>query len=230
MVILSVKGAELDPDLWKLKARTVFSGDSVRDNHGASAIFKELFTSSPASLEGLDKVVAFGVLEGNGCTTADAARVAYVQADLKSKNKTFALLPPELVPGGKKHIISPVSPLHKASYGHPENSAHWTKILRAVLVELGGRELEGMPSGPSVFYFGRASLTLRVYVDDLMLAGRIEVHPAFWFRLSKRVELEPFAPLTRVLGRTGRPVGFEDKPALPLDTADFSRQCVELCI
>ena len=106
MVILSINGAELDPDLWKLKARTVFRGDSVR-------------------------------------------------------------------------VIS---------------------------------------------------LTLRVYVDDLTLAGSVEVHPAFWLCLSKRVELEPFAPLARVFGRMGRPVGFEDKPALSLDTADFSRHCVELCI
>ena len=70
-MILSVKGPELDPDLWKLKARIVFRGDSVRDNHGASAIFEELYASSPASLEGL-KAVAFGLLEGNGCTTSDA--------------------------------------------------------------------------------------------------------------------------------------------------------------
>ena len=91
MVILSVKGAELDPDLWKLKARIIVRGDSVHDNHGASAIFEELCASSPASLEGLNTVVAFEFLEGNGCTTSDAVR-AYVQAALKSKNKTFVLL------------------------------------------------------------------------------------------------------------------------------------------
>ena len=226
MVILSVKGAELDPDLWKLKARIVFRGDSVRGNHGASAIFEELYASSPASLEGLNTVVAFGLLEGNGCATSDAVR-AYVQAALKSKNKTFVLLPPELVPEGKKHIISPVAPLHKSLYGHPESSAHWAKHLHAILLELGGRELEGMPS---VYFFEREGLILCVYVDDLTLSGRIEVHSAFWSVLSKRVELEPYAPLTRVLGRTHRPVWYNGIPALSLDTADFSKQRVELYV
>ena len=226
MVILSIKGAELDPDLWKLKARIVFRGDIVRDNHGASAIFEELCASSPASLEGLNTVVAFGLLEANGCTTSDAVR-AYVQAALKSKNKTFVLLPPELVPEGKKHMISPVAPLHKALYGHPESSAHWAKHLHAILLELGGRKLEGMPS---VYYFEREGLILCVYVDDLTLAGRIEVHPAIWNKLSQRVELEPFAPVTRVLGRTHRPVWLNGSPALSLDTADFSGQRVELYV
>ena len=32
MVILSVKAAELDPDLWKPKARIVFRGDSVTEH------------------------------------------------------------------------------------------------------------------------------------------------------------------------------------------------------
>ena len=137
------------------------------------------------------------------------------------------LLPPELVPEGKKHILSPVAPLHKALYGRPESSAHWAKHLHAVLLELGGRELEGMPS---VYYFEREGLILCVCVHDLTLAGRIEVHPAFWNKLSQRIELEPFAPITRVLGRTHRPVWFNGNPALSLDTADFSRQCAELCV
>ena len=131
------------------------------------------------------------------------------------------LLPPELVPE------SPVAPLHKALYGHPESSAHLAKHLHAILLELGGRELEGMPS---VYYFKGESLIPCVYLDDLTLAGRIEVHPAFWNKLPQRVELEPFAPLTRVLGRTHRPVWFNGNPALSLDTADFSRQCVELYV
>ena len=121
------------------------------------------------------------------------------------------LLPPELVPEGKKRIIFPVAPLHKALYGRPKSSAHWAKHLHAILLELGGRELEGMPS---VYYFEREGLILCVYVDDLTLAGRIEVHPAFWSKLSQRVELEPF----------------NGSPALSLDTADFSRQCVELYV
>ena len=83
---------------------------------------------------------------------------------------------------------------------------------------------------PSVCYFERAGLIPCAYVDDLTLAQgglRCIQHSA---RLSKSIDLEPFAPLTRVLGRTRRPVWFEDKPALSLDTADFSRQCVEFYV
>ena len=74
----------------------------------------------------------------------------------------------------------------------------------------------------SVCYFKREGLVLCLYVDDLTLTGRTETHPAFWLGLSKRVELEPFAPLTRIRGRTLGPVWFEDKPALSLGAADFS--------
>ena len=128
---------------------------------------------------------------------------------LPSSPKTKpVLLPPALVPESKKRSISPVAPLHKALRGHPESSAHWAKHLHAILLELGGRELEGMPS---VYYSA-----------NLTLAGRIEAHPAFWHKLAQRIELEQFAPLTRVLGRTHRPVWFDGKPALSLDTADFA--------
>ena len=129
-----MKGAELDLDLWKLKASIVCRGGSFRDNQGASAIFEGLCASSPASLEGLNTIVAFGLLEGN--TTSDAVR-AYVQTVRRSKNKTFVLLPPELVSEGKKHIISPVAPLRKPLYGHPESIVPIGQRLRAILAELG---------------------------------------------------------------------------------------------
>ena len=43
MVIVSVKGAELSPDSWKLKARIVFRGDNIRDECGMSTVFDELY-------------------------------------------------------------------------------------------------------------------------------------------------------------------------------------------
>ena len=54
MVIVAVKGAELSPDPWKLKARIVFRGDNIRDDCGMAAVFDELSSSSPSSLEGLN--------------------------------------------------------------------------------------------------------------------------------------------------------------------------------
>ena len=79
MFILSVKSAGLEPDLWRLKARIMFRGDDM------SAVFEELYASSPSYLAGLTTLVAFGLLDGHPCTMPDASR-AYVQAALQSKD------------------------------------------------------------------------------------------------------------------------------------------------
>ena len=172
MIILSVKSSELSPDQWRLKARIVFRGDDIRDQSGMSAVFEELFASSPSSLEGLNTAVAFGLLESHGVTTSDAVR-AYTQAKLNTKHRTYVLLPPELVPDHKKHLHQPCAPLHKALYGHPDSSAYWQKHLHAILVKLGGVEF---PNLPSVYHFPSLGLVLCVYVDDLTLAGKLSLH------------------------------------------------------
>ena len=87
MVIVSVKGAELNPDSWKLKARIVFRGDNIRDECGMSAVFDELYSSSPSSLEGLNTTIAFGLLDSHGVSVSDAIK-AYVQRELKSPTHT----------------------------------------------------------------------------------------------------------------------------------------------
>ena len=65
-------------------------------------------------------------------------------------------------------------------------------------------------------------------MDDLTLSGRRSLHDEFWRSLSQKVELEPFAPLTRVLGRCHRFVCWQQKKALALESADFAKQCVQL--
>ena len=69
---------------------------------------------------------------------------------------------------------------------------------------------------------------LCVYVDDLTLSGPIIHHEGFWSSLSKQVDLEPFTPLGRVLGRSHRFVLHEGVKALALETDDLARQCVDL--
>ena len=71
-------------------------------------------------------------------------------------------------------------------------------------------------------------LVLCVYVDDLTLSGWRSMHDEFWRSLSQKVELEPFAPVTRVLGRCHRFVFWQQKKALALESADFAKQCVQL--
>ena len=174
----------------------------------------------------MNTAVAFGLLESHGVTTSDAVR-AYTQAKLKTKHRTYVLLPPELVPPSKKHIIQPCAPLHKALYGHPEGSAYWQQHLHEILLKLGGEEF---PNLPSVYPFKSLGLVLCVYVDDLTSSGRRSLHDEFWrsLSLSQKVEFEPFATLTRVLGRCHRFVCWQQKKALALESAAFAKQCVQL--
>ena len=186
MVIVSVKGAELSPDSWKLKARIVFRGDNIRDECGMSAVFDELYFSSPSSLEGLNITTAFGLLDSHGVSVSDAIK-AYVQSELKSPTHTYVMLPPELVPDDKKHVKDPCARLYKALYGHPWSSASWYLHLDSILKGLGGQEF---PNLPSVYYFPHLSLVLCVYVDDLTSRGPTISHEGFWSSSSKQVDLQ----------------------------------------
>ena len=117
MVLVSVKGAELSPDPWKLKARIVFKGDNIRDECGMSAVFDELYSSSPSSLEGLSTTIAFGLLDFHGFSVSDAIK-AYVQSELNSATQTHVML--------RSHVKDPCAHVYKALYGHPLSSASWT--------------------------------------------------------------------------------------------------------
>ena len=225
MTIVSIKGFEKNPDEWRIKARVVFRGDAVKDQDGLGAIFQDLSASAPSSISGLNTVITFSMMPGNHCTTSDCIR-AYIQSPLKTKHRTFVLLPPELVPQSKKHLKSPCAQLHKSLYGHPESSAHWQSHLSAVLQkQLGGVEFQNLPS---VFWFDSMKLILSVYVDDLTLAGEASKHDSFWKTLKQHINLDPPTEFGRVLGRDHRLVKFEESRALALECSDFACQCVSL--
>ena len=221
MVIVSIKGFEKQPDEWKIKARVVFRGDAVRDQDGLAATFQELQASAPSSIAGLNVVMAYSMIGDNICTTSDCIR-AYIQCLLKSKHPTFVLLPPELVPPHLKHIIQPCALLHKALYGHPESSAHWSLHLAEVLkVKMGGKEF---PNMPSIWWFESSKMIMSVYVDDLTLGGNKTSHPSFWKELQQYINLDPFTEFGRVLGRDHQVLNGE----LVLGSSDFTRQCISL--
>ena len=221
MTIVSIKGFEKEVSDWKIKARIVFRGDNVRDSDGLSAVFQELQASAPSSISGLNSVMCYAMLPGHTCTTSDCIR-AYIQCVLKTAVRTFVLLPPELVPASKKHILRPAAPLHKALYGHPESSAHWGNHLAEVLrTQLGGVE---WPNLPSVWWFGSSRMMLSVYVDDLTLSGEESRHSAFWETLQQHINLDPPTEFGRVLGRDHV---LKDR-TLILSSADFAKQCVQL--
>lgn len=219
MVIVSIKGYEKDPSAWKVKARVVFRGDNVRDQDGLAATFQELHASAPSSIAGLNVVMAYSMIGSNVCTTSDCVR-AYIQCLLKSKHPTFVLLPAELVPPNKRHIVQPCARLHKALYGHPESSAHWTLHLADVLRnKMNGKEFENMPS---VWWFEHGRMMMSVYVDDLTLGGDRVSHPSFWDELKRYINLDPFSEFGRVLGRDHQVLD----GSLVLGSSDFARQCI----
>ena len=203
----------------------MFRGDAVRDQDGLNAIFQNLSSSAPSSLSGLNKVMSYSMLRGNCLSTSDCIR-AYIQSTLKTKHRTFVLLPPELVPQHKRNIRLPCAQLYKSLYGHPESAAHWQTHLSAVLQKpLGGVEFENLPS---VFWFQSSQLVLRVYVDDLTLAGDKTKHHGFWTTLQQHINLDPPTEFGRVLGRDHRLVKFEESRALAIECSDFACQCVSL--
>ena len=221
MVIVSIKGYEKSPSEWLIKARIVFGGDAVRDEVNQAAVFDELAASAPTSLGGLNMIIAFGLVEGNACSTSDCIK-AYVQSFLDSSCPTYVLLPAELVPAHAKHIHQPVAPLIRSLYRHPLASASWQNLLATILSkELGGVE---MPEQSSCFHFPSMSLALSVYVDDLPLSGPQKNRSKFWPTLQKHVQLEDPADLSKVLGRNH--VTCDQGLALHLE--DFAKQCVEL--
>ena len=221
MIIVSIKGFEKPPEEWTVKARIVFRGDAVRDEENQAAVFDDISASAPSSLAGLNFVVAFGLLEGNSCSTSDCIK-AYVQSLLDSSCPTYVLLPPELVPKAFRHIHQPVAPLIKSLYGHPLASASWQNHLLQVLTEkLGGRELEQQPS---CYYFEKFGLAMSVYVDDLTVSGPTQNHNKFWQMLRESIQLDDPAPSTKVLGRNHVKV----HDGLALTSGDFAKTCVTL--
>ena len=215
-MIVSVKGAELSPDSWKLKARIIFRGyNSISDEWGISAVFDELFSSSPSSLEALNTSISICLLDSHGMSILDVIK-AYLQSEFKNPNHIYIILPPELNPDDKKLIQHPCAHLYKALYGHPLSSACWSLHLDSILKGLGGQEF---PSLPSMYFFGNLSLILYIYIDILILSGLNIQHEGFW---------SSFIPLGRVLGRSHHFKLYNGVKALTLEIEDFVYQYIDL--
>ena len=123
------------------------------------AVFDELAVSVPTSLGGQNLIIAFGLVDGNACSTSDCIKT-YVQSFLDSSCPTYVLLPAELVPPHARRIHQPVAPLIRSLYGHPLASASWQNHLANIFSkEFGGIEL---PEQPTCFHFPSMSLALSV--------------------------------------------------------------------
>ena len=73
----------------------MFQGNNVRDEHYNPALFEEL-SSSPATLQAMKCVDAYGAFPGNTTQQRDAEQ-AYIQAKLDG-TPTLVRLPRDMVP------------------------------------------------------------------------------------------------------------------------------------
>ena len=90
-----------------------FKRDAVRDEENPAAVVDAIAASASTNLNGLNLIVAYGLLDGNQATTSNCIK-AYAQFILSSSQPTYVLLP-----------IESCAPLIKSLNGHPLASASW---------------------------------------------------------------------------------------------------------
>jgi len=97
----------------------LFQGNNVKDESYNPALFEEL-SSSPATLQAMKCVDAYGAFPGNATQQCDAEQ-AYIQAKLKG-TPTWVRLPKEhWPPEWRGKYKDPVVKLNLALYGHPDS-------------------------------------------------------------------------------------------------------------
>ena len=128
--------------LRKVKARGVFDGSYVVDEHREQVDVFGDTSSSPACLEAMRLTLALG-RQRHWRTTAADARSAYIQSRLQQKGvKTFIELPAEFWPESWSGFRRPVCPLILSLYGHPESGRCWQDHCTSRLTAAGFVELE----------------------------------------------------------------------------------------
>ena len=86
--------------------------------------------------------------------------------------------------------------LLKSLYGHPLAGKLWQDFLAEKLTRLGGVESELYKSN-WIFRRKDEPVLLNIYVDDLTLAARHDLHHDFWCELRNIVKLDPEIYITR---------------------------------
>jgi hypothetical protein len=199
--IMSVKGSELSPEMQKVKARLVFSGDNVSTNVWQQlAEFADL-GSSPASMAAYRTAVALGCAPGMAVQQADA-EAAYIQSML-SGTDTYVIIPTELQTPQERLMKNPVHRLRKALYGHPDAGTCWEVHCTKALTAAG---FSAVADWPSCFVHRASGCFLIVYVDDFLLSGAVEKLPAVWNAIKKEIKLGSEGPLSHFLGCTHKVV------------------------
>ena len=230
LTLCGVKHIELEPHLQKWKGRIVYRGDYVTDASHNIVLFDDIATS-PIALPSLNLKFWFGCRKGSTLTFSDAIQ-AFLQAKLEED--TWVVLPYELWTSDMRAKFDSNAKiavkLLRSLYGHPLAGNFWQEHLAQKLRSLGGEEVPGHPSN-WLFWFKRELLVLNIYVDDLSLAGKVELHQEFWELLRKHIKIEPETKIedgARILGRNHTIHRSPSETTVTLDMRAYAEQVVEL--
>jgi len=123
------KGAELpanDPQR-KYKGRVVFTGNNVTDELKQMALFQAM-GSAPPTMDASRTADLLGLQQGWTTQQADADQ-AYIQADYDCTPAWVQLPETQWPKNWRGKFTTPVCPLRKALYGHPDSGTHWENPL-----------------------------------------------------------------------------------------------------
>ena len=179
-LLVGIKGAELEPNLQKWKARLVAGGNNLRDANGLRVYEADLH-GSPASLEAVRLVLAHAANTHDSALLSADVTTAYLQAELLGR-PVYLAFPKDLWPptwfhaDGTPKYRKPVVRLRKAIYGLRRSGFDWRTHADTILQSQGWLPVvdhqEAMYMLPYIDLNGRKAVHQMVmYVDDLLAAG-----------------------------------------------------------
>jgi hypothetical protein len=123
-VILGIKGAELEVENQKWKARLVGDGNRIYNGYG-QIVFPRHEHMAPASLCMIRILMFFSLTQDDGVTLLGDAKNAYLKSVLPGPAQTWLCLDKILRPQSHGKFKIPVVSCDRALYGHPVAGAAW---------------------------------------------------------------------------------------------------------
>ena len=180
----------------KMRARSVFLGDNVKDTWHQEAEMEGLGAAVPA-MEDSRTIDAHGLKPGYNTWVSDADS-AYLQAWLGSKCAVWAEIPEEYwLPEWYGKYEHPICLLVLALYGHEDSGGYWEEKSYGDVAKCGW---EKIPGRRGVFMKTKENATLMIYVDDFKMACADADKDRLWAPLRQLIRLSEPQLADRYLG------------------------------
>ena len=180
----------------KMRARSVFLGDNVKDTWHQEAEMEGLGAAVPA-MEDSRTIDAHGLKPGYNTWVSDADS-AYLQAWLGSKCAVWAEIPEEYwLPEWYGKYEHPICLLVLALYGHEDSGGYWEEKSYGDVAKCGW---EKVPGRRGVFMKTKENATLMIYVDDFKMACADADKDRLWAPLRQLIRLSEPQLADRYLG------------------------------